>query len=179
MSQSIRSDQIAKKTVVYQMAGAEALTVRRDHPYGVTEAGPLTMDVYYPLEEAASRGRMGAVVFVTGYPDAGAEKIFGCKQKEMGSYVSWARIVAASGIVAVTYTNHSPAADVHTVIDQVRADASALGIDASRVGVWSCSGNVPTALHALMRTQPRELTCAALCYGYTLDLDGSTRVSEA
>jgi hypothetical protein len=177
MSQQIRPDQIAKKTIVYEAPRAEAVSVRKDHVYRAGEAGPMTMDVYAP-SGAQRAARSGAVVFVTGYPDAGAEKIFGCKQKEMGSYVSWARLVAASGLVAVTYTNHEPAADALAVIDHVRGDAPALGVDGDRIGLWSCSGSVPTALHALMRAQPR-VRCAALCYGYTLDLDDSTRVAAA
>jgi hypothetical protein len=37
-----------------------------------------------------------AVLFVTGYWDSGFEKRFGCKQKELGSYASWARLLASA-----------------------------------------------------------------------------------
>jgi hypothetical protein len=38
---------------------------------------------------------------------------------------------------------------------------------------------VPVALSAMMRGAPVALSCAALCYGYAMDLDGSTEVANA
>jgi hypothetical protein len=76
-------------------------------------------------------------------------------------------------------------------------NAPSLGIDEHRIGVWACSGNVPLALSALMahstnapgqdrgraeafaEAEGSGLRCAALLYGYTLDLDGATGVAEA
>ena len=48
MSQDTQRDQMSKKTVVYSIPGMERATVRRDQSYRVTDAGVLTMDVYYP-----------------------------------------------------------------------------------------------------------------------------------
>jgi hypothetical protein len=81
-----------------------------------------------------------AVVFVTGYPDPGAEKIFGCKVKEMECYISWAKLMAASGLAAITYLNHDPARDLDALFRHLRENAETLGIDQRRMGVWSCSG---------------------------------------
>jgi hypothetical protein len=49
-------------------------------------------------------------------------------------------------------------------------------IDGERIAIWSCSGNVPTAL-ALTMEEP--VSCAVFCYGFMLDLDGSTGVADA
>jgi hypothetical protein len=38
---------------------------------------------------------------------------------------------------------------------------------------------VPLALSLLMAEGAAPLSCAALCYGYTLDLDGATAVADA
>lgn len=179
MSQQTQQEAIARKRVVYTMPGVEAVTVRRDETYRVTDAGALTMDVYYP-PGSTSGARLPAVVFVLGYNDAGAQRMLGCRFKEMGSFVSWAHLAAASGIVAITYTNREPLDDVNALLDHVRQNAASLGIDETRIGVWACSGHVPLTLSLLM--QPgvgHHLKCAVLCYGYMLDVDGFTGVAQA
>jgi acetyl esterase/lipase len=92
--------------------------------------------------------------------------------------VSWARLMAASGIAAITYTNREPARDARELLDYVRRNAATLGIDEGRIGLWASSGNVPLALSLLMEAQV-ALECAVLCYGYMLDLGGATGVADA
>jgi hypothetical protein len=177
MSQDIRSDHVSKKRVVYTIPGMDAITVRRDQDYRATDADTLTMDLYYPTDSAGTR--TPAVVFVTGFPDAGMRRMLGCAPKEMGSYISWAQLVAASGMVAILYANEEPATDVHAVLRYLRQNAAALNVDENRMAVWACSGNVPNALSVLTAEARAYLKGAALCYGYMLDLDGSTRVADA
>lgn len=176
MSEETRPSDMTKKTVVLEIPGMDAVTVRRDVTYRETPAGALTLDVYSPPDRE-SGARRPAVVFVSGYPDPGFEAMLGCKFKDMGAYVSWSRLVAASGLVAVTYTNHEPVADLDAVLAYLQQHAAALGIDENRIGVWACSGNVPNALSVLMRGV--TVRCAALCYGFMLDLAGATGVADA
>jgi hypothetical protein len=179
MSQDTQRHEMAKKRVVYEAPGVESVVIRRDVEYRVDDAGPLTMDLYQPAD-LTSGARTPAVLFVLGYPDWGMQRILGCKSKEMESYISWGRLAAASRLVGITYsTGQDPAADVHAVLEHVRQNAASLGIDATRIGLWSCSGHVPTALSVLMQEGRAGLRCAALCYGVTLDLDGATGVAEA
>jgi acetyl esterase/lipase len=103
--------------------------------------------------------------------------MLGCKFKEMESYITWAKLVAASGLIAITYQNQDPIRDLDALFGYIREHATTLGIDEKGIGLWSCSGNVPTALSTLI--EKRDLKCAVLCYGVTLDLDGSTGVAEA
>lgn len=178
MTQDTRQEHVSKKAAVYRIPGMEAVKVRRDVEYRVTDAGALTMDIYYP-PDAKGGARTPAVVVVAGFPDSGYEAKVGCKFKEMGSSVSWARLAAASGVVAITYTNREPATDVHALLRHVWQHAAMLGIDENRVGVWASSGNVPLALSVLMQEARDYLKCAVLCYGYMLDLEGATGVAEA
>ena len=136
------------------------------------------MDLYYPAN-STNNERLPAVVIVAGYPDLGFQKMVGCPFKEMGSSVSWGKLLAFSGLVAITYTNQDPATDVQALLQYLRQNAAALGIDESRIGLWACSGNVPLALGILMQEDREYVKCAALCYGYMLDLDGSTSVAGA
>jgi hypothetical protein len=178
MSQDTPRHEITKKRVVYQIPGMEGVTVRRDVAYRQVDGDVLTMDIYYPLD-SNSGARTPAVIFVTGYPDAGFQKRLGCRQKEMESYISWAQLTAALGMVAITYTNREPVADAHQLLQYVQHNAASLGIDENRIGLWACSGNVPMALSLLMENDQKDLKCAVLCYGIMLDLDDSTCVADA
>ena len=166
MSDTIPPDHISKRRVVHFVPGMDAVTVRREGE----------IDIYYPA--VRDEAPPPAVVFVTGFPDAGAERRLGCRFKEMGSFVSWAQLTAASGIAAITYANTEPS-DVHHVLHHVRTNAAALRIDATRLGVWACSGHGPNALSLVMKDYSAPPRCAALLYPYTLDVPGSTAVADA
>jgi hypothetical protein len=179
MSEDTQQDHISKKVVVYRISGMDDVQVERDVVYRATDAaGTLTMDLYYPPDGKRAEQRP-AVVIVAGYSDLGLQSMLGGKFKEMGFSTSWARLMAASGIVAIVYTNREPAADLHALLAHVKQHAAALGVDEARIGVWASSGNVPLALSVLMQNAGYHFACAALCYGFMLDLDGSTWVAEA
>jgi hypothetical protein len=93
--------------------------------------------------------------------------------------VSWAQLLAASGLSVVAYTNRDPASDLDALLTFVGDRAPELGIDGDRVGLFATSGNVPLALAALMNGGRGFLRCAAFFYGFMLDLDGATGVAEA
>jgi acetyl esterase/lipase len=168
---------MAKQTVVYALPRMAEVAVRRDLAYRVTAAGPLAMDVYYPPD--GERAPTPAVVFVLGISDPAIEAARGFKLKDTGVYRSWAQLAAASGLIAITYTNREPAADARALLGHVRKHAESLGIDANRIGLWACSGNVPVALSLLMEPASHFLKFGVLCYGFMLDLDGSRRVGES
>ncbi|HVZ20954.1 MAG TPA: hypothetical protein VG871_07825 [Vicinamibacterales bacterium] len=157
--------EIAKKQVVYRIAGMDALPVRRDIQYHAS----LPMDVYYPPEPRGAR--VPATVIAFGFPDPeGRIRMF-------GPITSWARLIAASGSAAVVLGTASPADDLLEALGYLRANAASLGLDERRIGLFATSGNAPVALATLMND--RTLACAALLYGYTLDLDGTTAVADA
>jgi len=176
MSQNDCRHAIATKRVVLEVPGADVVVVRRDVPYTLIDGERLTMDIYCPAGLGNDQP-VPAVLFVMGYPDEGMRRVVGCNAKDMASYVSWAQLMAVSGLAAITYTTRRPSTDVHEVLRYVRAHAE-FGVDGERVGVWACSGNAPTALSVLMTPEAR-VKCAALCYGYMMDFDGSTSVAEA
>ena len=178
MSEDAPRTDLAAKTVLYTMPGVDAVTVRRDEPYRVTESGALTMDLYSPPGTAPG-ARIPAVLFVFAYSDVGYPAKLGRKFKEMGGSVSWAHLMAASGIVAIVYTNQKPVEDVEAVLESVRKNAASLGIDEDRIGLWATSANVPLAVWLLMQEGRGYLKCAALCYGFMLDQGGSTLVADA
>src|SRR4051794_3154316 len=170
--------EIAMKKLVYEMPGADGVAVRRDVPYQRTGDGPLLMDIYYPPQSAGAP--WPAVAFAIGYSDRGAVEKLGCRFMDMESFAGWARLVAMSGAVAVTYsTGADPAGDLPVLLRHLRADASSIGIDPDRIGIWACSGHGPTAASALMRGPIVRAACAVLCYPYLLDLDGTPAVVDS
>ena len=178
MSEESQQNIIVTKRVVYEVPGLDTISVLKNVEYAATEHGSLKMDVYSP-PDAEDGGRRPAVVFVTGYSDPGAEEMLGRKLKEWRALVSWAQLVASSGMVGITYENQDPVADAQAVLRYIRQNAASLRVDEERIGVWASSGNVPNALGALIREENRELRCAVLCYGFTFDEEGSTGVVDA
>jgi hypothetical protein len=169
---------ITERPVVWEIPGMAEVSVERDVVYQAGEGGesPLTLDLYRPAE-AAHGARLPVVILVAGFPGQGVERRMGCKFKHMGSSVSWGRLIAASGMVAIAYDNRSPAADLVTLLAALRRHAEPWGLDEQRIGLWASSGNVPLALWLLMEAAP--LRCAALLYGFTLDAAGMTAVAES
>lgn len=156
--------------LVHTVPGAADVTVERGLSYA-TAAGPLPFDLYRP----PGVDRPPVVVLVVGFPDPGAAAFFGAPFKDWVSYGDWGRAIAATGLAAVTYANREPA-DVTALLAHLRDHGAALGLDATRLGIWACSGHVPNALAVIARERP---ACAALLYGFFLDLDGATAVRDA
>ena len=178
MSQKTQRNEITKKRVVYHLPAADAVRVDRGVEYRTTDAGVLTMDVYFPLDWK-KEARRPVVIFVAGYSDVGFQRILGCKLKEMESYVSWGQLMAASGLVAITYSAVEPVIDTEALLQYVRQNAGSLGIDEDRIGLWACSGSAPNALSLLMHKNREYLKCAVLCYGVMMDLDGDTYTADS
>jgi hypothetical protein len=176
MTTTTNPQDISKMGLVYDMPGTSDVRVRRDVPFTGADGSALVMDLYLPPE--AREPAVPAVVMALGYRDEGAVARLGCRFKEMQSNVSWARLIAASGMAAVTYTNREPAGDFRAILSHLQQNAATLGLDAGRIGLWATSGHVPVALSALVRDGSIKVRCAALLYGFTLDLDGGAGVAN-
>ena len=168
---------ITKLPVVLTLPGMSDVSVRRDLVYSRESGESLRMDIYYP-PKALANDALGVVILVTGHADPVIEAAVGCKLKDSESYISWARLIAASGVIAITYTNREPLNDIASLLEFLDANAQGLGIDVSRTGLWSCSANVPCALSQLM-SERKSHRCAAFLYGFMLDSNGRTFVADA
>ncbi len=157
------------KEVVYRLPYSG--TVRQDIPYG---AGSEQFDIFYP---ESCEDPVPVVIFIMGFPDSGFKAFGGSNLKNANPYQSWARLIAASGMAAVLYTTDRPAADILDLIEHLQDNSKALNIDADTIGPWSCSGNVPNAIHVINSVE--AIQCAALCYGFMLDLNNATTVADA
>jgi hypothetical protein len=168
---------IFTRRICLQLDGMDTVAVRRDIPYGATDRG-LRFDAYYPPRDT-SDGRWPAVIAVAGYPERMEPRATPFTYKEIGWTVSMCQLIAVSGMVAIAYTNREPAADLEVLFEHLHASAGSLRIDPTRVGLVAGSGNVPTALSAVMQDARRTTACAVFSTGCLLDLDGATEVADA
>jgi len=152
------STDFTSRPLVHSISGTDDVVVER-HTY----ATDLPFSIYRPPGGAST-----AILIVNGLPDPGVTKMLGKPLAEWRGYQDWARLIAASGVAAITYENRTPD-DVFALVDHLRARFT-------RLGVFACSGHGPMGLAAFARA---ELAFAAIVYGYLLDLDGATHVKDA
>lgn len=165
--------EIVNMPVVYRVPNMNRVIVKTDLKYTTTEDPNLLMDVYLPPRLAKGE-RRPAVVFIHG----GAAAQF--KPKDWGIYKSWGRLVAASGMIAVTFTHRlgypkpllaEAASDVTAAISYVRANADSLNIDKDRLCLAAYSAGGPM-LSLGMRDRPDYVRCLVAFYAL-LDIQQS------
>jgi tetratricopeptide (TPR) repeat protein len=146
---------VTKHGIMYRVPGMDAVKVRRD----LTLAGAPKIDLYMP---AKARGRLPVVVFANGVGDPPGSKV-----KSWKIYEDWARLIAARGYAAVLHEADAsrPRQEIAGVLEALSAQGASLGLDAGRIAVWACSGNVHHALPLLMDDAPRGVRAAVIYYG--------------
>jgi len=149
---------VTERPVVYQLPGMDKVVVKKDIIYKTDGEAKLKVDVYYPpnIEKSA---KLPLVIFNNG---VGAMEI-----PQWRVYQDWARLVAVTGMIAVNYQSRQGAAfkDTNDLIDYLRSTASTLQIDADRIGIWTCSGNVNVGLPLAMQENRPYIRCAVVYYG--------------
>lgn len=165
--------EIVNMPVVYRVPDMDKVVVKSDLKYTTTNDPNLLMDVYIPPKMAKAE-RRPAVVFIHG--GAGAQ----FKPKDWGIYKSWGRLIAASGMVAVTFTHRlgypkpllaEAASDVTAAINYVRVNADSLNIDKERLCLAAFSAGGPL-LSLGMRDRPEYVRCLVAFYAF-LDIQQS------
>jgi acetyl esterase/lipase len=168
-------DDFTKRRVVYVRPGMDRVRVESGR-YRARDGVELPFDVYSPPDGAKS-ARRGAVVLVHGGPVPPE-----ARPHEWGVFQSFGRLVAVSGLAAVTFTHRlheaedypRAAADAAALVEHVRGRADSLGIDPDLLAVWAFSGGGPLASFAF-RERPTWLRCAVLYYSI-LDFQGAPPV---
>jgi len=159
--------------VVYSIPGMDNVIVKSDLKYTHVNEPHLLMDVYSPPHQGKDEQRP-AVLFIHGSVPAGSPA------KNMGVYRSWGRLVAASGMVGVTFTHRlgypkprlsEAASDVSTAINYIRTNAASLRIDKNRICLAAYSGG-GSMLSVAMRDPPIYVRCLVAFYAF-LDIEQS------
>lgn len=182
IGQLMQKPDVTKLPVVLTLPKMDEVSLQQVE-YVEDSDGALGLDIYYPpgcklIETKLAETKLAVVILVTGHADPTIEAAVGCKLKDSEAYISWAKLIAVSGVVAITYANRNPAQDIASLIDYLKSNADLLNIDLNRVGIWSCSANVPNAL-ALAISGQINIRCAAFLYGFMFDRGGKTFVADA
>jgi acetyl esterase/lipase len=156
----------AKRKIVYRLPGMDEIEVVKDRPYKRVDDRELKFDVYRPPQSDLSH-RLPVVVFVHG---EGPPEVIE-NSKDWGQYDGWGRLIAASGMMAVTFNRRSshffsrlsdPAADVDDLLDHVLDPSKKLGADPEQLAIWTCSGGAPFGVRVGLKHGVR---CIAAYYG--------------
>jgi hypothetical protein len=127
----------------------------------------LSMDLYYPIDEG-SESSYPVVIFVIGFRTSAVDF------RNDSGYQSWGRLVAADGMVGVAYDTERPE-DLGALIAYLKENAEELEIDPERIGLWSCSSHVPTALSYAMQEDEKDIKFLVSYYGFMLSPDNYQR----
>lgn len=163
--------------IVYKVPGMEQAVLKADLAYKSDKDDALRMDVYLP-PGLAPDARLPAVIFIHGGylpPDLRP------RPKDWGVYRSYGRLMAASGLVGVTFNHRyygwddksfgQSVGDVADAIAYVRANADSLHVDPQRIALWAFSGGGPHLTLAL--DNPPDYIRCIVSYYAILDLGPS------
>ena len=169
----------ARRPIVVSVPGMERVVVHSNLTYTQTNDPLVRMDVYVPADLAADERRPIVVLVHGGVPAS-------LPVKDMGAYRSWGRLIAAHGMVAVTFTHRlrwplsqlqESASDVRAAIDFVRASASKFNAHPDRMCIAAYSAGGPLLTVAL-QDERRYVRCQLGIYPL-VDVQGSGFADEA
>ena len=164
--------QLFKNALTYGLPEMESVEVH-NVVYRTVDDTSLTMDIYYP-SVIETDARLAVVIFVVGYTDTAAQCMVGSPLKDWGPFVSWCRLTAAAGLIAITHQTQQPD-DIEVLVKYIRENSASLNIDSDRIGIWSCSANSPTAVSFAMQENLRYLKFAVFYYSLMLTPDNQFR----
>lgn len=135
--------------------GVAEVEVRKDIVYRGSADASLAFDLYLPAKRSAP---VPVVIFVNGI---GADWMRGHAQ-----YTGWGKAATTRGLAGVTMDSREGTVDddVRGLIAYLAANATALGVDASRIALWSCSANVTRGLPLAQAAGP-VVRSAVVYYG--------------
>ena len=146
-------EEMVRMRIVLRVPGMDAVEVRRNAVYRTAAGQPLHMDVYSPPGPPRARP---AVILVHGgpIPRTGA--------KNMGVFVSYGELLAASGFVVVAFDHRFLAPnrltdareDVAELVAHVRSGGGSLGVDPDRLALWAFFAVVRVTRWARRRRGP-------------------------
>jgi dienelactone hydrolase len=156
--------------VVFELAGMNDVIVRKNLPYLNTSDSTLKMDIYYP-PDFDFKSKIPAVIIVYGYKNEAQIKLTGNQLRKWSWYISWCKIIAASGMAAIVYETVNPENDLISLLKYINSNADNLKIDVTHIGAYACSANSVTALANILNNSDSFFKCAVVYYGIFLTTD--------
>ena len=140
----------------------------------ITFAEGLKLDIYFPPRPFAT-GLVPAVIINNGLNDTYTTANEGAAFKDLARNIDWARIIAARGLVAITYDSLEPPqargsapkapASTLLLLSFLEKHATDLHIDPSRIAFYS-AGATAAGLERVLASAPRNLTRPVKCVAF-------------
>jgi hypothetical protein len=147
----------------FDLPGTEEVEVV-NYTYAHIGEKPLRMDLYYP-PGTPEDSQLPTVIFGIGY------RMSAMTLRNEHFYISWGRLVAAAGMVAVIYDTEQPDSDLVLLLDTLRENALQLRIDPENLGIMASSANTPTVMSVTMQEKVEGLRFAVYYYGLSMTPD--------
>jgi hypothetical protein len=169
----------AKRRLVYQIPDMKNVIKHEGIIFHSGEGTNLKLDLYSPPNINKNK-RLPLVILINGYPDSVIKSWFGVGQKDLEIFVSWSELIAASGMIAVTYETEKSPFETDTLIKYLQKNAETYNIDLNRMAIFGCSANTLTAL-SLMQESSYKIKCAIFYYGalFTPDQKYFSKIDSA
>lgn len=168
--QNTQTKQRERGAVVYDLPRVDEVIVKKDMPYQDISGSTLKMDIYYP-PDFNFQSKIPAVIIVWGFSDAAGRKLLGSEFRKNIQYVSWCKIISASGMAAIVYETTNPEKDIISLSNYLKANEGKLQIDNSNIGAFTCSGHTPTAVSNILNGSKNIFKCGVVYYGFFLTKD--------
>lgn len=156
-----------EQVVFYQVPGMENVIVQKDIPYVNFSDSTLNLDIYYPPNFNFKK-KIPAVIFVYGYTEEAQRRLFGDQFRNWSWFISWCKLIAASGMAAIVYETVEPVNDLALLAKFVRSNQDKLLIDINYIGAFTCSAHTPTAISYILDSSNSIFNCAVIYYGFFL-----------
>ena len=161
----------AKTPVVYSVPGMTKAVVRANVVFDNSQAAPLALDAYIPRDLRKGE-RRPAVVFVSG-----AERV-----RQWLWFVNWGQLAAAHGMIGIVPDKRyqrgleglrTGTADTEKLLAFLRTQGDSLGVDPSRICLWtfSAGGRLTSVGLQADKTNVQAVRCLVSFYG-VLDMSG-------
>ena len=128
---------------IYDIPAMYEVTIKDLKFNSITEPiQSLPMKIYYPPNWKTGQ-MLPAVILANDWPQGGKWTSLNYPLSTLGllsNYEGWGRIIAANGLIAVAYETAYPD-DLEAVVKYIQDNATDLGIDATRLGLFGESSN--------------------------------------
>lgn len=160
---------LPQRRIVYQIPEMKDVVCHKGEIYYSLDSMGLEADIY--TLAGLSRGlKLPVVILTNNYPDVAWNKLSYPVFKDWQMIISWAELIAASGMIAVPYqTKYSPS-EADSLISYLSKNAAKFNIDINRIALFGCSANA-LAAQSLMQNNNYNIRCAVFYYGLLLTPD--------
>jgi dienelactone hydrolase len=123
-------DKYLPGNVVYKLPEMEKVLLASELTYYKN----LTVDIYYP-PNYQFKTKLPIIIIPHGF-----EELPDGADKDMPQHMDWAKLLAASGMIAISaQAGFDPMDNSYRVLDFLAANADFLGLDLNRIGFWASS----------------------------------------